>query len=151
MPAARPQRPTRSFTRAQVPMKWWIIDAEGQTLGRLATRVASVLRGKHTAHYTPHDDTGGFVVVVNAAKVALTGRKRENKIYYRHSGWTGGLRSKTAAEILDGPHSERVIEHAVRGMLPKNSLGRKLYGKLKVYSGPDHPHQSQQPEVLTVG
>ncbi len=151
MPVARPLRPTRSLSRDQVSPRWWVVDASGQTLGRLATRVASVLRGKHTPQYTPHDDTGDFVIVVNADKVHLTGRKRENKVYYRHSGWTGGLRSATAAELLEGPHAERVVEHAVRGMLPKNALGRKLYRKLKVYTGAAHPHAAQQPQELSIG
>lgn len=151
MPVARPNRPTLSLTRAQVAPFWWVVDAEGQTLGRLATRVATVLRGKHRPQYTPHDDTGDFVIVVNAEKVHLTGRKRENKTYYRHSGWTGGLRSTTAAKLLDGPYAERVVEHAIRGMLPKNSLGRKLFRKLKVYTGADHPHAAQQPQELSIG
>ena len=151
MSAARPLRPTRSITRAQVDAKWWVVDASGQTLGRLATRVASVLRGKHRPQYTPHDDTGDFVIVVNADKVHLSGRKRERKIYYRHSGWTGGLRSQTADEVLSGAHAERVVERAVRGMLPKNALGRKLYRKLKVYTGADHPHAAQQPQELKIG
>ena len=151
MPAARPLRPTPSHSRAQVDPQWWVVDASGQTLGRLATRVASLLRGKHRPQYTPHDDVGDFVIVVNAEKVHLTGRKRETKTYYRHSGWTGGLRSSTAAQLLEGPHAERVVEHAVRGMLPKNALGRKLYRKLKVYTGAEHPHAAQQPQELTIG
>ena len=151
MSVARPLWPTKSITRAQIDPKWWVVDASGKTLGRLATRVASVLRGKHRAQFTPHDDTGDFVIIVNAEKIYLSGRKRENKIYYRHSGWTGGLRSRTAGELLGGPHAERVVEHAVRGMLPKNSLGRKLYRKLKVYTGTDHPHAAQKPQELTIG
>ncbi len=151
MPAARPLRPTRSFTRASVPPEWWVIDAAGQTLGRLGTRVAMLLRGKHRAQFTPHDDVGDFVVVVNAEKVRLTGRKRDQKIYYRHTGYTGSLKSRTAAQVLEGVHPERVIEHAVRGMLPKNSLGRKLFRKLKVYAGPNHPHAAQQPKELSLG
>ena len=151
MPVARPSRPTQSLSRAQVAPKWWVVDASGKTLGRLATQVATLLRGKHRPQYTPHDDTGDFVIVVNAEKVHLTGRKRENKLYHRHSGWTGGLRTTSAGKLLDGPHPERVVEHAVRGMLPKNSLGRKLYRKLKVYAGGEHPHAAQQPEELSLG
>lgn len=151
MPAARPLRATQSFTRAQVEPTWWVIDAADQTLGRLATRAATLLRGKHRPQFTPHADVGDFVVVVNAEKVRLTGRKREEKVYYRHSGYTGSLRSRTAAQVLDGPHPERVIEHAVRGMLPKNSLGRKLFRKLKVYGGPEHPHAAQKPVECSLG
>jgi large subunit ribosomal protein L13 len=127
-----------------------VVDAESQVLGRLASHVASLLRGKHRAIYTPHVDTGDFVIVVNAAKVKLTGRKRQQKTYYRHSGYPGGLRSTTAGALLEGPHAERVIEHAVRGMLPKNSLGRQLYRKLKVYAGPEHPHAAQQPQEISL-
>jgi len=151
MPAARPFRATQSFTRAQVPPAWWVIDAADQTLGRLATRVATLLRGKHRPQFTPHADVGDFVVIVNAEKVRLTGRKRDDKIYYRHSGYTGSLRSRTAAQVLDGPHPERVIEHAIRGMLPKNALGRKLFRKLKVYAGPEHPHAAQKPLEYRLG
>jgi large subunit ribosomal protein L13 len=151
MPAVRPPRPTRAIQPDQVVPHWWVVDAEGQTLGRLATRVASVLRGKHSVLYTPHTDTGDFVVVVNAGKVRLTGRKREQKTYYRHTGWTGHLRSRTADQVLSGAHPERVVEEAVRGMLPHNALGRRLYRKLKVYAGPGHPHAAQKPEVLRVG
>jgi large subunit ribosomal protein L13 len=127
------------------------VDAENQTLGRLSTRIASLLRGKHRVLYTPHADAGDFVVVVNAGKVRLTGRKREQKVYTRHTGWVGHLRTRTAGQVLAGAHPERVVEEAVRGMLPRNSLGRKLYRKLKVYAGPSHPHAAQKPEVLTLG
>ena len=151
MPAASPERATQSFTRAQVEPTWWVIDAADQTLGRLATRVATLLRGKHRPQFTPHADVGDFVVIVNAEKVALTGRKRSEKIYYRHTGYTGSLKSRTAAQVLDGPHPERVIEHAVRGMLPKNALGRKLFRKLKVYAGPEHPHTAQKPVEYQLG
>ncbi len=143
--ATQPARP------GDITPVWYVIDAEDQILGRLATRVATVLRGKHRALYTPHADTGDYVVVVNADKIKLTGRKREQKKYYRHSGWVGGLRETTAGKLLDGPHPERVIEHAIKGMLPKNSLGRKLFRKLHVYAGPEHPHAAQKPEVLQVG
>ena len=151
MPAAKPSRPTRSARPGDVERRWWVVDATDQTLGRLATQVAARLRGKHRAWYTPHADTGDFVVVVNAEKVKLTGRKREQKTYYRHSGWAGGLKTRTAEQVLGGAHPERVIEQAVRGMLPHNSLGRKLYRKLKVYPGPEHPHAAQQPEELRLG
>jgi large subunit ribosomal protein L13 len=151
MPAVRPPRPTRAAKPSDVDRRWWVVDAADQTLGRLATRVASLLRGKHRVLYTPHADAGDFVVVVNAEKVRLTGRKREQKIYYRHTGWVGHLRSRTADQILKGPHPERIVEDAVRGMLPRNSLGRKLHRKLKVYAGSRHPHAAQKPEVLSLG
>ena len=117
-------------------------------LGRLATRAATVLRGKHKATFTPHVDTGDFVIVVNAEKIKLTGRKREQKIYHRHTGHVGSVKSVTADELLAGPHADRVVEKAIRGMLPKNSLGRDMLRKLKVYAGPEHPHAAQKPEVL---
>ena len=142
---------TRSTRPADVVRRWYVVDARDKVLGRLAARVAMVLRGKHRPTYTPHVDTGDFVIVVNAAKVKLTGRKLEQKVYYRHTGWTGHLRSTTAGKLLAGPHADRVIEHAVRGMLPKNSLGRQMFRKLKVYAGAEHPHAAQQPEVLEVG
>ncbi len=139
---------TQSAKAAEVDRRWYVVDATDQVLGRLATRLATVLRGKHKAIYTPHVDTGDFVVVVNAARVRLTGNKREAKTYYRHTGWPGGLKSTTAAQVLDGPHPERVLEGAVRGMLPKNHLGRQMFSKLKVYAGAEHPHAAQKPEVL---
>ncbi len=142
---------TRSAKPAEHTPRWLVVDATDLVLGRLATRIATILRGKHHALFTPHVDTGDFVVVVNAAKVKLTGRKREQKTYYRHSGFTGSLRSRTAGQILDGPFPERVLENAVRLMLPKNSLGRKMLSKLKVYGGPAHPHQAQQPEEMRLG
>ncbi len=141
---------TQSARPADVERAWYLMDAEDAVLGRLATRVASVLRGKHKPIFTPHVDTGDFVIVVNAEKVRLTGRKREAKTYYRHSGWPGGLRVVTAARLLDGPHPERVVMSAVRGMLPRNSLGRKMLSKLKVYAGPEHPHRAQKPEALSL-
>jgi large subunit ribosomal protein L13 len=141
---------TRSFSRADIPARWWVVDAKDQVLGRLATRVAMVLRGKNKPTYTPHADTGDFVIVVNAAKVRLTGRKAEQKLYRRHSGYTGHLKEVTAAKVLAGPHADRVVREAVRGMLPKNALGRKLLEKLKVHAGPTHPHAAQKPEELTL-
>jgi large subunit ribosomal protein L13 len=128
-----------------------VIDATDQVLGRLSTRVASILRGKHRARFTPHVDTGDYVIVVNAEKVKLTGRKREQKMYYRHSGYVGSLKSVNADRLLSGPHADRVVRHAVTGMLPRNSLGRKMLSKLKVYAGPKHPHAAQKPEVLNLG
>jgi large subunit ribosomal protein L13 len=139
---------TQSARPAEVERRWYVVDATDQVLGRLASRVATVLRGKHKPIFTPHVDTGDFVIVVNAEKVRLTGNKRESKIYYRHSGWPGALRSLTAGKVLEGPHPDRVVRDAVRGMLPKNSLGRKMLAKLKVYAGPVHPHASQKPEEL---
>lgn len=130
----------------EVERKWYLIDAEGKTLGRLASEVASILRGKNKPEYTPHIDTGDFVIVINAEKVVLTGNKLNKKIYYRHSGYPGGLKQATAAEMLQ-KRPERVIELAVKGMLPKTSLGRKQAKKLHVYAGSEHKHQAQQPEV----
>ena len=142
---------TQSAKPAEVDHAWYVIDAADVVLGRLSTRVASVLRGKHKPIYTPHVDTGDFVIVVNAEKVKLTGRKLEQKTYYRHTGYTGHLREITAGKLLAGPHADRVVQHAVKGMLPHNSLGRQMFRKLKVYTGPDHPHAAQQPKELTLG
>jgi large subunit ribosomal protein L13 len=137
---------TKSVSAEQIERRWFVVDAQDLVLGRLATQIATVLRGKHKPTFTPHADTGDHVIVVNADKVALTGRKREQKIYYRHSGYIGGIKSITADQLLASAHSDRVLRNAVRGMLPKNSLGRKMLSKLRVYSGPDHPHASQSPE-----
>ena len=145
---AQAHRATQSAKPAEIERRWYLVDANDKVLGRIATRLATILRGKHRPSFTPHVDTGDYVIVVNAEKVKLTGNKRQNKIYYRHSGWVGGLRSITAAKVLDGPHPDRVVRDAVRGMLPKNSLGRKMLGKLKVYAGPDHRHAAQKPEEL---
>lgn len=131
----------------EVERKWYIVDAAGQTLGRLASEVATVIRGKHKPEFTPHVDTGDYVVVINAADIVLTGNKLKDKKYYRHSGYVGGLKTTTAEELLN-KWPERVIERAVHGMLPKNRLGEKMKLKLKVYAGSEHPHQAQQPEVL---
>jgi large subunit ribosomal protein L13 len=130
---------------SDINRRWFIVDADGQTLGRLATRIAHVLRGKHKPQYAPNLDTGDYVIVVNAAKVAVTGRKREQKVYYRHSGYPSGLTATLLEDQLER-HPHRVIELAVRGMLPHNRLGRAMFKKLKVYGGPDHPHEAQQPE-----
>jgi large subunit ribosomal protein L13 len=132
---------------SEIDRQWFVVDADGQILGRLAARVAATLRGKHKPIYTPHMDTGDFVVVVNADKVRLTGRKEDQKIYYRHSGRPGSLQQETLRH-LRSRRPIKVVENAVKGMLPKNRLGRQLYRKLKVYAGPEHPHQSQQPTVL---
>ena len=131
----------------EVERRWYLVDAEGKTLGRLATRVADTLRGKNKAQYTPHVDTGDFVVVVNAEKVAVTGKKLEDKRYYRHSGYPGGIRSRTLQEELDRRPTE-VIRKAVKGMLPRNRLARAQLTKLKVYAGPDHPLEAQSPQPL---
>ena len=128
-----------------IKRQWYVVDADNVPVGRVAAQVARLLRGKHKPIFTPHADTGDFVIVVNAEKVALTGNKEQSKVYRRHSGRPGGLKTITA-ERLRARHPERIVEYAVRGMLPKTKLGRKLYRKLKVYAGPDHPHQSQQPE-----
>ncbi len=133
----------------EITRRWWIVDAENQTLGRLATRIARVLRGKHKPQFTPHLDTGDYVVVVNAEKIRLTGRKATNKTYFRHSGYMGGERLVPITEVM-AKRPERVIELAVKGMLPKNNLGRLMRRKLKVYAGPMHPHVAQQPEVLEI-
>ncbi len=138
------------FTRDDANQDWHVVDAQDQVLGRLATRVASVLRGKHKPTYTPNADIGDFVIVVNADKVKLTGNKVTDKSYYRHSGYIGGLKETTAGKVLASKHPERVIEWAVRGMLPKSRLGDRLFTKLKVYAGPDHPHEAQQPRPLAV-
>jgi len=130
-----------------VQREWWLVDAEGETLGRLASRIARVLRGKHKPIYSPHLDTGDFVIVTNAGLVAVTGRKLDQKSYYHHSGYPGGLTEVTLRRQLER-HPTRVLRAAVRGMLPKNRLGRKMLRKLKIYAGPQHPHQAQQPRPL---
>ena len=140
---------TFSPKAADIQRQWHVIDASDVVLGRLATHAATLLRGKHKPTFAPHVDTGDFVVIVNAGKVALTGNKRQQKIAYRHSGYPGGIRSNTYAELL-AKHPERLVESAVRGMLPKNTLGRNMLRKLKVYAGPDHPHQAQQPTPFTI-
>ena len=141
---------TYSPRASELEHRWYVVDAAGVPLGRLASRVATVIRGKHKPTYAPHMDGGDYVVVVNAEKVAVTGSKETQKTYYRHSGYPGGLRQMTLAEMRER-YPERVIESAVRGMLPKNKLGRAMIGKLKVYAGAEHPHAAQAPEVLSVG
>ena len=138
---------TFQATSATRERDWYVVDAEGQTLGRLATQLADLLRGKRKPTYTHHVDTGDFVVVVNADKIAVTGDKREKKVYWRHSGYPGGIRARTLGDMLER-RPEEVIRRAVKGMLPRNRLGRQQLRKLKVYAGPDHPHAAQKPEAL---
>ena len=133
---------------AAIERKWFVVDAEGKTLGRLATEIARILRGKHKPIFTPYLDTGDYVIVVNAEKVKVTGKKLDQKIYYHHSGYVGGMKETTLKEML-AKKPERVMEHAVKGMLPKGPLGRHMYKKLFVYVGPEHKHAAQKPEVLT--
>lgn len=140
-------RTTYMANAQTVERKWYIVDAEGQTLGRLASQVAAVLRGKNKAIYTPHVDCGDHVIIINAEKIEMTGKKLDQKLYRRHSGYMGGLKEVTAREMLD-KHPERVLMAAVKGMLPKNSLGRKMLTKLRVYAGSEHEHDAQQPEEL---
>ena len=132
---------------SDIEQRWYVVDAEGQTLGRLATRIADTLRGKRKPEYTPHLDTGDFVVVVNAEKIAVTGKKRDEKLYYRHSGYPGGLRARTLGQQLEHRPTE-VLRKAVKGMLPRNRLARRQITKLKIYAGPEHPHEAQRPEPL---
>lgn len=138
---------TFSAKPADIQRRWYLLDAEGKVLGRMASRVAAILRGKHKPIYTPHVDTGDHVIVINAAKIRLTGNKLQEKFYARHSGYPGGFKSILASRLL-ATKPERIIEFAVKGMLPKNKLGRAMFKKLKVYAGPDHPHQAQQPTPL---
>lgn len=132
---------------SEVERKWYIIDATDLVLGDVATKVASVLRGKHKPIYTPHVDTGDYVIIVNAEKIRVTGNKAEQKVYEHYTGYAGGLRQTPYKEVL-AKHPHRILEHAIKGMLPKNPLGRQMYRKLYVYAGPDHPHAGQKPEVL---
>ena len=138
---------TYSATNADNQNKWWVVDADGAVLGRLASKVAAALRGKNNPLFTPHADLGDSVVVINAEKIVLTGRKMDQKNYYRHSGYIGGLKEITARKLLE-KRPEDLIRYAVKGMLPKNRLGRTLIKKLKVYAGGDHPHEAQKPEAL---
>lgn len=132
-----------------VKRDWYVVDADGKTLGRLATELARRLRGKHKPEYTPHVDTGDYIVVVNAAKIRVTGRKTSDKIYYHHTGYPGGIKSISFEKLRDKA-PERIIETAVKGMLPKNTLGRAMYRKLKVFAGPEHNHAAQQPKALEI-
>ena len=142
-------RNTYMQKKEDVKRNWYVVDAEGLTLGRLATQVASVLRGKHKPTYTPHIDCGDYVIVVNASKVNLTGNKLDDKIYYNHSGYTGGLRERTARTMKE-KYPEEMIERAIKGMLPNGRLGRQMYRKLFVYAGENHPHTAQQPVELKI-
>jgi large subunit ribosomal protein L13 len=140
---------TTSAKKEDVARKWFIVDAEGKVLGRMASKVATILRGKHKTDYTPHVDTGDFVVVINAGKVKLTGKKLADKLYYHHTGWQGHIESENAETLL-ARKPERVVEIAVKGMLPTTTLGRYMLKKLKVYPGAEHPHAAQRPEPLEV-
>ena len=139
---------TYSAKPSEIDKKWLVIDADGLVLGRLASQVALILRGKHKPSFTPHMDCGDNVIVVNAAKVRITGNKAADKTYYWHTGYPGGVKSRTAGQILQGAHPERVVEKAVQRMVPKGPLGRQQLSNLRVYAGAEHPHEGQQPEVL---
>ncbi|WP_062107606.1 50S ribosomal protein L13 [Bacillus niameyensis] len=139
-------RTTYMAKASEIERKWYVIDAEGKTLGRLASEVASILRGKHKPTFTPHVDTGDHVILINAGKIELTGNKMADKVYYRHSGYAGGLKTRTAQEMR-AKFPERMLELAIKGMLPKGTLGRQMFKKLHVYVGAEHPHQAQQPET----
>lgn len=140
---------TYSAKKGEIDRSWYVVDADDKVLGKLASKIASVLRGKHKPIFTPYVDTGDFVIVINAEKIHLTGNKLEDKLYYSHSGYPGGLKVKKASEILE-KKPEEMIKHAVRGMLPKNRLGRQQLKKLKVYAGSNHPHESQMPRELKI-
>jgi len=142
-----PSQRTWNAKPGEVQQRWFLVDAEGRTLGRLATQIADTLRGKTKPQYTPHVDTGDFVVVVNAEKIQVTGKKLDDKIYYRHSGYPGGLKQRTLREQLERRPTE-VLRAAVKGMLPRNKLARRQITKLKIYAGPEHPHEAQRPEPL---
>lgn len=136
-------------TKEIIEKKWYVVDAADQRLGRLATQIAMILRGKNKPYFTPHMDTGDYVIVINAEKIVVTGKKREQKLYRRHSGRPGGMKVETFGQ-LQKRIPERILEQAIKGMLPKNSLGRTLFTNLKVYTGPKHPHEAQQPEILNI-
>jgi len=140
---------TESCKTGELEKRWFVVDADGKVLGRLASRIALILRGKHTAKYTPHVDTGDFVVVVNVDKLRLTGKKLTDKVYWRHSDYPGGLKGESAGKVV-AKHPERALELAIKGMLPRTPLGRQMFRKLKIYAGPEHPHKAQKPEPLTV-
>jgi large subunit ribosomal protein L13 len=142
---------SKTFTprAGDIERQWFVVDAEGKTLGRLASRIAHILRGKHKPTYAPHMDLGDHIVVINAEKIRVTGRKAEKKVYYRHTGYPGGLRTTTYEEMLN-KHPERILRIAVKGMLPNNILGRQMFKKLRVYAGPEHGHAAQQPEALSL-
>ena len=140
---------TFSAKPAEVKRDWYVVDADGKTLGRLSTELARRLRGKHKAEYTPHVDTGDYIIVINADKVRVTGNKEKDKIYYKHTGYIGNMKSVSLGKLRQ-THPERIIETAVKGMLPKNPLGRAMFKKLKVYAGAEHSHQAQQPKLLEI-
>lgn len=142
---------TKSYTprAGDIERRWFVVDADGKTLGRLASQIAHVLRGKHKPTYSPHMDLGDHIVVINAEKIHVTGRKAEQKVYYRHTGYPGGLRTTTYEDMLD-KHPERILRNAIKGMMPNNVLGRNMYKKLRVYAGPEHEQAAQQPEVLDI-
>lgn len=140
---------TFSAKPAEVKRSWYIVDAKGKSLGRMSSRIAAILRGKHKPEYTPHVDTGDFVIIINAEQALMTGNKAEDKLYYRHSQYPGGLTSMNYSKLIE-KHPTRALEFAIKGMLPKNSLGRAMFSKLKVYAGAEHPHVAQQPEALEV-
>ncbi len=135
--------------KKDIKRSWWLVDAKGKTLGRLASKIATVLKGKHKPDFVNYLDTGDFVVVINAEKIVVTGKKESDKIYYRHSGYPGGIKEMTLSEMRE-KKPEEILRHAVKGMLPKNAMGRKLLRKLKVYSGEEHPHKAQNPEILNI-
>ena len=141
---------TYSAKPSDIEKKWILVDAEGVVLGRLASRVANILRGKHKASYTPHMDCGDNVIIINAGKIAMTGRKVADKRYYWHTGYPGGIKERTAAQILEGAHPERVVTKAIERMVPRGPLGRQQMKNLRVYAGAEHPHEAQTPEVLDV-
>ena len=143
-------RTTYIAKKADIERKWYVVDATDKTLGRLASEVAKVLRGKHKPIFTPHVDTGDYVIVINAEKIKVTGKKLDQKVYTHHTGYVGGLKSVTLRKKLE-TRPEDVIAHAVKGMLPKNALGREMMRKLRVYAGPEHGHEAQKPEVLAIG
>jgi len=141
---------TYSAKASDIVKKWYLVDAEGLVLGRLAAEIAKILRGKHKPTYTPHMDCGDNVIVINADKIAVTGKKMSDKIYYRHTGYPGGIKSETVGDVLGGKFPERVIERAVKRMIPRGPLGRQQMRNLKVYAGTEHPHEGQKPEVLDI-
>lgn len=141
---------TFSAKAADIEKKWFVVDAEGVVLGRLATEIAKILRGKHKPIFTPHMDTGDNVIVINAEKIAVTGKKMDGKIYHRHTGYPGGIKSETVREVLEGKFPERIVERAIKRMIPRGPLGRAQMLNLKVYAGTDHPHEGQKPEVLDI-
>ena len=140
---------TKSIKQSEINKEWWLVDAQGQTLGRFSSKIAQILRGKHKVDFTPHMDMGDFVIVINAEKVKLTGTKENNKVYFRHTGYPGGVKETKYSEMIQ-KFPERIVENAVKGMLPHNRLGRKILLNLKVYKGQEHPHLAQQPKPLKI-